>query len=213
MQNQARRSALVLLTDGVVYKDPTSIDTAIEFAQRADIIIYFIRFSDPIAIGPLKAAFVASMKEHGKLELERIAKETGGVSYGVTKNQSIEAIYTQIEEALRNQYSIGYTPGRPVPDGKFHRIKLITKDRHLVVIASPGARQGDCSRNQCSRGTPFRQLEWSVARLFRKSLCNLIPRIERLLQGEVRFDSLLDLVKRETEFTRRTIWSPCAESG
>jgi hypothetical protein len=24
---------------------------------------------------------------------------------------------------------------------------------------------------------------------------------ERLLQGEVRFDSLLDLVKRETEFT------------
>jgi hypothetical protein len=34
-----------------------------------------------------------------------------------------------------------------------------------------------------------------------QSMRNLIPRIERLPQGEVRFDSFLDLVKRETEFT------------
>jgi hypothetical protein len=61
---------------------------------------------------------------------------------------------------------------------------------------------------RCSRGTPFRQWKGSVARLFRKSLSDLILRIERLLQGDVRFDSLLDLVKRKTEFTRRTTWSP-----
>lgn len=108
MQDQTGRKALILLTDGVAYRDPTTIDTAIEFAQRADSIIYSIRFSDPVPIRPLRAAFVASMKEHGKLELERMAKETGGVSYGVSKNRSIEAIYSEIEEALRNQYSIGY---------------------------------------------------------------------------------------------------------
>jgi VWFA-related protein len=138
MQSQAGRKALVVLTDGVAYKDSTSIGTAIEFAQRADTIIYSIRFSDPIPIGPLRAAFVASMKEHGKLELERMAKETGGISYGVTKNQPIEAIYREIEEALRNQYSIGYAPIRPASDGKFHRIKLTTKDRHLVVVTRDG---------------------------------------------------------------------------
>ena len=66
---------------------------------------------------------------------------------------------------------------------------------------------------QCSRGTPFRQLKWSVARLFRQSTCNLIPRIERLPQGELRFDSFLDLVKRETEFTRRTTWSSAPRVG
>src|SRR6266567_8149369 len=66
---------------------------------------------------------------------------------------------------------------------------------------------------RCSRGLPFRQLKQSDARLFRKSLCNLIPRIERLLQGEVRFDSLLDLAKRETEFTGRTTWSPTPRVG
>jgi hypothetical protein len=34
--------------------------------------------------------------------------------------------------------------------------------------------------------------------------CDLIPRIERLLQEEVRFNGLLYLVKREAEFTRRS---------
>jgi VWFA-related protein len=138
MQNQTARKAMILLTDGVAYRDPTSIDTAIEFAQRADTIIYSIRFSDPVPIGPLRAAFVASMKEHGKLELERMARETGGVSYGVTKSQPIEATYSQIEQTLRNQYSIGYTPNRSSPDGKFHKLKLTTRDRHLIVITRDG---------------------------------------------------------------------------
>jgi VWFA-related protein len=138
MQNQSGRKAVILLTDGVAYKDPASIDSAIEFAQRADTIIYSIRFSDPVLLGPLRAAFVASMKEHGKLELERMSKETGGVSYGVAKNRPIDAIYSEIEGALRNQYSIGYTPNRSSPDGKFHKIKLTTRDRHLVVITRNG---------------------------------------------------------------------------
>ncbi len=42
---------------------------------------------------------------------------------------------------------------------------------------------------------------------------HLIPRTERLMQGNVRFDSLLDLVKRETEFTRRSTWSPAPRVG
>src|ERR1017187_8750395 len=41
----------------------------------------------------------------------------------------------------------------------------------------------------CSREIPLRQLKSSLARLFRKSLRNLIPRVKGFLQGEVRFDS------------------------
>jgi hypothetical protein len=64
-----------------------------------------------------------------------MAKETGGVSYEVAKNQTIEAIYSEIEDALRNQYSIGYTPGQHAGDGKYHKSKLITTDHHLSVSA------------------------------------------------------------------------------
>jgi VWFA-related protein len=139
MRKQPGRKALVLLTDGVAYKDPISIETAIEFAQRADTIIYAIRISDHVPIrGPVRTAFLEAEKERGKAGLERMAKETGGVSYEVTKHQTIEEIYSQIEDALRDQYSIGYTPERSAADGKYHKIKLTTRDRHLTV----GTRDG-----------------------------------------------------------------------
>jgi len=139
MRNQAGRKAFILLTDGVAFKDPVSIETAIESAQRADTILYSIRFSDPIAAyRPFRAAILEAAREHGKEGLERMARETGGVSYEVKKDRTIESIYSLIEEALRNQYSIGYTPPRQAPDGKFHKIKLIPKDRNLVVVTRTG---------------------------------------------------------------------------
>jgi hypothetical protein len=46
--------------------------------------------------------------------------------------------YSQIEDALRNQYSIGYTPPRAAADGKYHKIKLTTKDHHLIVDTRNG---------------------------------------------------------------------------
>jgi len=133
------RKAFILLSDGVAFREPTSIVTAIEFAQRADTIIYPIRFADPVPLSrPVVGAILAMASEHGKKGLHRLARETGGAYNEVTNEQPIEKIYSQIEEALRNQYSIGYTPGRIQPDGKYHRIKLITKNRHLIVNARAG---------------------------------------------------------------------------
>lgn len=139
MRGVPGRKALILLTDGVGYKDPVSVDSAIEAAQRADVILYSIRFSDPVRpYRPLRAAAMAAMKEHGKGELERMARETGGVSYEVSKQQTIEQIYARIEADLRSQYSIGYSPGTADPDGTYHRIQLRTTNRDWIVDARNG---------------------------------------------------------------------------
>jgi len=45
---------------------------------------------------------------------------------------------SQIEEALRNQYSIGDTPERRELDQKYHQIKLRTKDDRLMVRSREG---------------------------------------------------------------------------
>jgi len=133
------RKAFILLSDGVAFKEPTSISTAIEYAQRADTIIYPIRFSDPVPFShPVVGAILAIASEHGKQGLHRMANETGGAYFEVTTSQSIEDIYSQIEEALRNQYSIAYTPTRAQSDGKYHKLKLTTKDRHLRVSTRAG---------------------------------------------------------------------------
>jgi VWFA-related protein len=133
------RKAFILLSDGVAFREHTSITTAIEYAQRADTIIYPIRFSDPVPLSrPVIGAILKMASDHGKQGLHRMARETGGAFYEVTESQSIEEIYKQIEEALRNQYSIGYTPGRAQPDGKYHKIKVTTIDSHLIVTTRAG---------------------------------------------------------------------------
>jgi VWFA-related protein len=139
MKQLTGRKAFILLTDGVAYKEPTSITTAIEFAQRADTIIYPIRYSDPVPLTrPVIGIILSLASEHGKQGLYRMARETGGAYNEVTKSQSLEQIYAQIEEALRNQYNIGYTPERAESDGKYHKIKLTTKNRRLIVNARAG---------------------------------------------------------------------------
>jgi VWFA-related protein len=139
MRKQTGRKAFILLTDGVAFSEPTSIGTAIEFAQRADTILYSIRFSDPIKVyGPVRAAVQATAKQRGKQALARMAKETGGEAFEVNRKQGIDEIYQQIEDALRKQYSIGYTPDRSGSPGSYHKVKLSAKDRNLVVTTREG---------------------------------------------------------------------------
>lgn len=139
MKELTGRKAFILLTDGVAFRESTSITTAIEFAQRADTIIYPIRYADPVPLTrPVIGPILAMASEHGKQGLHRMARETGGAYNEVTKGQSLEQTYAQIEEALRNQYNIAYTPGRAQSDGRYHKIKLTTKDRRLIVNARAG---------------------------------------------------------------------------
>ena len=139
MRKQKGRKAFILLSDGFAFRDPVSIGTAIEFAQRADTLTYSIRFSDhPKVYRPGRAAVQAIASERGKGVLERLSRETGGGYFEVSKKESIEQIYMRIEEELRNQYSIGYTPARADTSGKYRKIKLTTKRPGLIVQARDG---------------------------------------------------------------------------
>lgn len=75
----------------------------------------------------------------GKKILEQISKQTGGRLFEVSKKQPIDGIYAQIEEELRNQYSLGYTPdrGTTVTEG-YHKIQLTTNHKDAVVQTRDG---------------------------------------------------------------------------
>jgi VWFA-related protein len=139
MRKQKGRKALILLTDGVSFRDKSDITTAIEFAQRADTMIYAIRFFGRTpTYRPVRKVVLGIAEANSKHSLERMANETGGESLEVTNDKPIEAVYSQIDELLRNQYNIGFTPDRPDDHGKFHKIKLVGKDRTMTVRTSDG---------------------------------------------------------------------------
>ena len=139
MRKQKGRKAFILLSDGVSFLDKASIGTAIEYTQRADTIIYSILFAESIRpYQPLRGAVEAITSEHGKKVMHRLARETGGAYFEVSQNNPIEKIYAAIEDALRNQYSIGYLPQQPGKTGEYRRIKLNTKRPGLIVQTRDG---------------------------------------------------------------------------
>lgn len=151
MQKRQGRKALIVLSDGVDRGSKESLNEAIATAQRADTIVYSILFKDedgsggyPGMMGPRGGygrhgggRFPQEQRPDGKKILEQISKETGGQLYQVSKKDTVERIYGQIEEELRNQYSLGYTPDKDTGAG-YHRIQLTTKNKDLVVQARDG---------------------------------------------------------------------------
>jgi VWFA-related protein len=142
MKNHGGRKAFVVLSDGGDVRSKHSIGTAIEFAQRADTIIYSIMFADrqrlsAVAGGPGMILGQAIYMSRSRNIMRRLAKETGGGYLEVSKDKSIEQIYAEIEEELRNQYSIGYTP-ETTGDKKFRKIALTSTRKDLVVRTRAG---------------------------------------------------------------------------
>jgi VWFA-related protein len=135
MRRESGRKAFVVLSDGVSFRDPATIGTAIEYAQRADTIIYSILFAEHQGLRPAAGKFAAT---RGKEAMSRLARETGGDYYEVTERNPIRKIYSQIEETLRNQYSLGYKPVEPDKKGGYRQIKLTAKPRGLVVQTRDG---------------------------------------------------------------------------
>jgi VWFA-related protein len=74
----------------------------------------------------------------GKKILERIATETGGRLFEVSKKQPVDQIYASIEEELRNEYNIGFTPDAEGASPGYHKIQLTAKKKDLTVQARQG---------------------------------------------------------------------------
>ena len=74
----------------------------------------------------------------GKKILQQISKQTGGAYFEVSKKKSVDEIYKQIEEELRNQYSLGYTSDQAGAGSGFRKIQLTVKQKGLTVQSRDG---------------------------------------------------------------------------
>ena len=82
----------------------------------------------------------------GKKILERMADETGGRLFEVSKKQTVADIYKQIGEELRAQYRLAFTPDKDTAAAGYHRIDLsLTKSspKDLYIQTRDGYYTGD----------------------------------------------------------------------
>lgn len=120
------RKALLVMTDGVDDGSEATVPDVIEAADKSDTLIYSILFAD----SGFYSGFVSGSKA-----LSRMARETGGSYFEVSKKRTIEQVFAIIQDELRSQYSIGYVSDEPVRFSEFRKIQLTTKQKGLVVQA------------------------------------------------------------------------------
>ena len=155
MKKQKGRKALLVLTDGVDRGSKVSISEAIEAAQRSDTLVYSIYFASNEGFpgfgrgmghgggmgrggGTGRGRYPQEERPDGKKVLRRISKETGGTFFEVSKKQTIDNIYSHIEEELRNQYSLGYASDQPASQTGYRTITLIVNKKNMTAQTREG---------------------------------------------------------------------------
>jgi VWFA-related protein len=145
MRKEQGRKAVILFSDGDDTGSKETLARAVEAAQRADVLVYSIRFYDAngfgrptVGIGPVGGRYPRqgrSDQGEGKEVLQRISAETGG-GYFEASGSTLDKTFARIQDELRNQYSLGYTSDQH--GAGYRLIKVMVKGKNLTVQAREG---------------------------------------------------------------------------
>jgi len=111
---EGTRRAIVLLSDGDDTSSTIKKQDVIDFAVKSDVVIYSIGIRD------------ANFPE-GKLDagaLRKISDRTGGRAFFPAQASELTSAFAQIDQELRSQYLIAYSPTNKQHDGSYRRIRL-----------------------------------------------------------------------------------------
>ncbi len=120
------RKAIILISDGDDNQSRVYLPEAIKECERAETIIYAISTNWTPSRGP------------GDKVLNELATETGGEAFWPPSVEEMATSFKSIEEELRSQYQLVYTPADFKADGSFRTIYLYCYDRRYQVHARKG---------------------------------------------------------------------------
>jgi Ca-activated chloride channel homolog len=106
------RRAIILLTDGVDTSSRMKMAEAVDSALKADSIIYVIGIGDNYFDGVDEGS------------LRKISERTGGRAYFPRNEEDLRSAFAQIQEELREQYLVAYSPSNKAKDGTFRKVQL-----------------------------------------------------------------------------------------
>lgn len=123
-EDEVRRSAIVLLSDGEDTSSLVSFDDVLDLARRSETAVYAIGLmsDEPSQSKGFREATYA---------LRQLTTDTGGRAFFPAEAKSLASVYGQIYDELSSQYTIGYTSKNPKRDGAWRRL--------VVRISRPNA--------------------------------------------------------------------------
>jgi len=131
LKNEVGRKAMIVFTDGEDQGSRLRIQDAIEAAQKADTICYVILIAD--------RGFYGGFGYSGDYDMKKLAEQTGGRVIEVgNKQEKLRQAFDQIQNELRSQYNMGYTPTNTKLDGTFRHLAVECRGDGLKVQVRKG---------------------------------------------------------------------------
>jgi len=133
--HEVGRKVMVLVTDGGDQGSKLTWQKATEAAQKTDSVIYSVYYVDPGFY--YRGGF--SMGGAGdKGVLKKMSDETGGHVYEVDRKHTLSNVFDELQQEMRSQYAIGYSPSNTNKDGGYRKVEIKLKDKDLKVQARKG---------------------------------------------------------------------------
>jgi len=125
LRTEVGRKVIVVITDGVDEGSRLTINQAVEAAQKADAVVYSIDYQDARFYGPF-----GGFGGGGESALRKMSDETGGHVFKVDRKMTLDQVFKELQDEMRSQYSIAYTPTNDRKDGSYRKldVKLSNKD-------------------------------------------------------------------------------------
>ena len=149
--NSLRRSAVVVMTDGV---DNALPDVFGDGSQTSfDQLLYLVRASESIVFPIYLDTEDEEYKRHrtphsafalARAQLGQLAAASGSRLYRANKSKDLDDVYHQVIGDLGRIYSIGYRPSNSLRDGKWRSVTVQIHDRQDVTART---KQGYYSRS------------------------------------------------------------------
>ncbi|MCC7241408.1 MAG: VWA domain-containing protein [Acidobacteria bacterium] len=125
-QDDVRREAIVLLSDGEDTTSLVSFEEVMELVKRSETSIY------TIGLQPREQSALKGFRQ-AEFVLRQLAQETGGRSFFVQQAEELSGVYGQIADELSSQYTMAYVPKNTKRDGAWRRL-LVQVGRPNVTV-------------------------------------------------------------------------------
>ncbi|HET6957773.1 MAG TPA: VWA domain-containing protein [Vicinamibacterales bacterium] len=127
LKTQDGRKVILVFTDGDDTESKLRLGTVLDRARADEVMIY--------AIGLESVYFNGQQKVRTKPDggLRKIADETGGGYFELTKASDLAPTFTKVAQELHSQYVIGFTP--MTLDNKVHKLAVKMKQPGMTAQA------------------------------------------------------------------------------
>lgn len=145
------KKAVILLTDGVDSSSMVSQREVLNLAQRSEATAYVVSLLEQYKAfaARQRATYQAQLRRvpqsltvqfirESEAFLKKLTFDSGGRLFPASSANSLNDIYEEVAQEIKNQYYISYVPSNSRRDGKWRKVEIEVDRLGIVVRTRPG---------------------------------------------------------------------------